>query len=630
MSAFSQPKVMMMLGLNSAGLKQGFDKAKALTGKFVSDVNTKLKQIKLGGGGSSSPGEGMFDRVRGMLGGGFDMGGMLSGMSGKLGMLAAGIGLVTALGVKATTMSMDWERSMAKVNVTTQLQKDELKGLSDEILHIAGRNANPFEEVPQAFNKIVSSGMDMNSALKMLEPTLKAAKAGFADVETVASAAVSIMASSGIDNATRVYDILFATLNKGNAEFADISQYLPKIIPGARNAGIALEDVAGAYAYLTAQGFKAEAAATGLQNVFKAFSDGRTIKGFDTIGVKLFDAEGRARGLNPVLQDLQKSLLGLTDQQRITKLDKIGLDQEASMALSSMLQDYDKLQGILGYVRNSQGELNKAIDAGANSTDNWKIAMNGLSASVTELGNELKPVAELLAYSAQFGVDAAGGIINLWRNQIRWLKGDMSVEEERNFNYNKKLRNDKQREYMPFMQDNRINDFVRRDAVDWFNKDRTINPEGLLDYEMEHAKLLHGYKKIIDRGLDSNDGKVKSLLKSYGVGNTEDFYKLMESGKLPEASSKIESLLPKTPANGKAIHTSTTGAGTKAKGDGGVSEVINGSKKEKVTNIHIENFIKGDLISQAAAIKGMSKEELLNFMREAFRRMVVDMENGVA
>ena len=51
--------------------------------------------------------------------------------------------------------------------------------------------------------------------------------------------------------------MLFATVNKGNAKFNDVAQYLPKIIPQAKAAGFALHETAGAWAYLTAQGMTA-------------------------------------------------------------------------------------------------------------------------------------------------------------------------------------------------------------------------------------------------------------------------------------------------------------------------------------------------------------------------------------
>src|SRR5690606_18477330 len=114
------------------------------------------------------------------------------------------------------------------------LSKKELRGLSDELLDIGARNASPIEEVPKAFGRIISAGLDVDQSLKALEPTMRAAKAGFTDVETVAGAGIATMMSSGKD-INRVYDVLFETVKEGNAEFKDIAKYLPKVIPLARS-----------------------------------------------------------------------------------------------------------------------------------------------------------------------------------------------------------------------------------------------------------------------------------------------------------------------------------------------------------------------------------------------------------
>ncbi|MBK9458289.1 MAG: phage tail tape measure protein [Sphingobacteriales bacterium] len=168
--------------------------------------------------------------------------------------LAQAVAGAAAMGVylkDATALSAEFDKSMAKVNVTLQKSPAELRNIGNQVAEIARKNglAN-LSDAPLALNKIVSAGIDdTKQALALLDPTLKAAKAGFTDVETVAGAAVSVIKSSGIDNATRVYDVLFATLNKGNAEFRDIANYLPQIIPSARAAGVSLEEVGGSFAY---------------------------------------------------------------------------------------------------------------------------------------------------------------------------------------------------------------------------------------------------------------------------------------------------------------------------------------------------------------------------------------------
>lgn len=305
---------------------------------------------------------------------------------------------VTALVVtygKASAMAREWDSGMAKANVTAQLSKKDLGKLSDQILEIGARNSGDLMAVPEAFNRIVSAGVETNDALTMLEPTLQAAKAGFADVQTVAMAAVSVMNSSGVRDATRVYDILFATLNKGNAEFSDIAQYLPKIIPMAIQAGISLDETAGAYAYLTAQGMSAEQSATGLQNVFKALSDKQVIfgsgmrKGLKGMGIEVFDAAGKMKPMIDIIDQLQTKMSNLTNEQKVTFLDQIGFDMEAGTAIASMTQDVGKLRSILDFTANSGGQLAQAVENGKTGMEDWQIMGNQVKKTFIEIGHEV-------------------------------------------------------------------------------------------------------------------------------------------------------------------------------------------------------------------------------------------------
>ncbi|WP_407512895.1 hypothetical protein, partial [Elizabethkingia miricola] len=67
------------------------------------------------------------------------------------------------------------------------------------LLDVGARNVAPLEEIPKAFGRIISAGLDVNQSMQALEPTLRAAKAGFTDIETVASAGIATMMSSGKD-----------------------------------------------------------------------------------------------------------------------------------------------------------------------------------------------------------------------------------------------------------------------------------------------------------------------------------------------------------------------------------------------------------------------------------------------
>ena len=313
---------------------------------------------------------------------------------------------------KATMYANEWHTGMAKINVTAGLTQTELGKLSNKILDIGGNNVAPLEQVPEAFNRIISAGLSVNESLQTLEPTLRAAKAGFTDIETVAASAVSVMQSSGAD-ASRVYDVLFATVKAGNAEFKDIANYLPKIIPLAKNVGFAFDQTAGAYATLTTK-LNPEASATALQGVMRAFADKDRVKAFGKIGVEIFDKKGMARGFMDIMNDLNKSMSELTDKQRMTKFGSLGLDQEAALGLSTLIQDTDTLKKNIDATVNSQGAANKAYEDAKTPLDDFLQTMNMLKVQAIKIGELFLPVLSAIGKGALFvaqNLDVIGGVL---------------------------------------------------------------------------------------------------------------------------------------------------------------------------------------------------------------------------
>jgi TP901 family phage tail tape measure protein len=372
MSPEGQAKVNLILELKNR-IKTGLTEAKNNLNRNVAEMKGKLADFK---NSHVKAFQAMKDEIPGLAR-------SLGMLTNPYVLLTAAVVAFGAASVKAARWSNNWEQGLAKVNVTAQLTKDQLAVLDKQIVDIGKRNAMPLEQIPEAFNRIISAGLTTQQSLKILEPTLRAAKAGFTDVETVAAAAVGTMASSG-ESITRVYDILFATLNKGNAEFRDVAQYLPKLIPLARGAGFALDETAGSWAYLTAQGLKAEQATTGLMNVMKVLSNPDIgITKFKSVGVDAFDASGKIRPLVDIIEQLSKRMSGLSDAQKATFLDKAGIiDMEAKSTILSMIQDIGKLKEITDFTTNSQGQLNKAYENAKTKMDDWKIISNQLKAEI--------------------------------------------------------------------------------------------------------------------------------------------------------------------------------------------------------------------------------------------------------
>lgn len=383
----AQTKLQLILELKNR-IKAGLSSARDSLSKNISSMKLKMSELK----------EHWSEVIKNMAADVPILGELFDKFSGKAAAIAAGILLVGGTYVKAAKMASEWKTSMNQVNVTAQLTQQELSGLSDELLDIGKRNTGDLMEVPKTFNTIVSAGFDVQTSLAALEPTLKAAKAGFTDAGTAAEAATNVMGSTGILDATKIYDVLFATLNVGKAEFADIANYLPKIIPGARNVGVTLEQTAGSFAFLTATGLKAEAASTALEGAMRALSrtdvvyGSKSKGGFKGLGIDIFDATGKVRDLVDISKDLNKVLAGKSDAQKASLLDSIGLDDSAKLAFSKMSQGIDQLDESIKFTTNSAGQLNMALEAAKHPLDSWLLLGNNIKASMIELGSTALPI----------------------------------------------------------------------------------------------------------------------------------------------------------------------------------------------------------------------------------------------
>lgn len=335
--------------------------------------------------------------------------------------ITLGVGMAVGVGgaiKNAASLAMDWQKGMAQINVTAGLSNEELSQMSDQMLAIGARNAAPLEEVPQAFNKIISAGLNADQALAALEPTLKAAKAGFVDIETVAAAGVNVMNSSGRD-INAVYDILFGTLQKGAANMSEIAAYLPKVVPVARNAGASLEETAGAFAFLTAQGQDAAAASTLLNGAFNSLSNPKLLGNFKSMGVEIYDAQGKMRPMTDIIENLAGKLDGLSDKQKAAKLASLGLDQTSASAFAVMTQDVKKFKETLESVDHSDDALEMALQNSMTASDYWSIAQNNIKEFAIKAGQFLLPVVTKVG---EWAASITGGIIPAIKGVVKWCE----------------------------------------------------------------------------------------------------------------------------------------------------------------------------------------------------------------
>ena len=612
------------------------------------------------------------------------------------GLLVAGTAIVGFMG-KSTQMANDWHTQMAEINVTAGLTKTELAGLSDQILQVGARNVAPLEEVPKAFTRIISAGLDVKQSLDAREPTMRAAKAGFTDIKTVAGAGISTMMSSGKD-INQVYDVLFQTVKEGNADFKNIAQYLPRIIPLARSVGYELESTAGAYASLTTK-LSAEQSSTALEGIMRTLSnadvsmgrlDGKTgkyVSGFRAIGINIFDSAGKIRPLIDIVKNLNKSFEGLTDEQKIQKLSKLGFDQATALGFGTLMQDVAGLEKATRATSFAQGSLNKAYMDSLTPMEQWGVIQNNIKASMIKLGEvalpyvtaALQKIAPLFQWMFRNidtiipvvgtfigvlgGLAASIWVVSLaiWSNPITWLVAGIALLITMIVLAIKKF-NSWGSALLVFLGPiGMVINTIKTLYDHWESVKKAFESGGIIAalFRIKDVlfdaflKPLQQILEVVDKVTGTNFGNiVKSYRDSHKlITGNEKIQKALDSGALvmyngnpvlPATKMRLEardaekekSSLYKLPGLSEGGVFSNGAGGTngkdktKTKLGNDVNRISGAAKEVKNITVRFDSVHRGDNIINNGSGKGMSMGDFENFYNEMMMRILRNLETS--
>lgn len=399
--------VFVKIGADTSGLESGIGKAKGLASGLGSAIGTGMKVVGAAVAGATTA-VGAFAKSAINVGSTFD-----SSMS----QVAATLGYTTE----------DIEKNVNGAGDSFEALRAKAEEAGRTTIFSASESA-------EGLNILAMSGYDAEQSIAMLDDVLHLAAAGSMDMASAAGYVSGAMKGFNDESKDAAYyaDMMAKGATLANTSVSQLGDAMSSGAAGAASYGQSAESMTVALLRLAEQGETGSAAGTALAAAMKDIYTGtdQAKAALVELGVDAFDPiSGEARDFNTVVNELEASMDGMTDEEKANYKQTIfgiqGLNAYNKMVVTSI----DKQDEWADALANSAGEAEKQYST---MTDNlegdvagWNSALDGFKIAISE--GAMGSIRQFV----QFGTDGLSKITDAFKNgglsgAMEALKGVLS------------------------------------------------------------------------------------------------------------------------------------------------------------------------------------------------------------
>ena len=245
---------------------------------------------------------------------------------------------VAAAGGAAVKTAADFESSMSQVQATMGITSksmstlngksvntmDALKKLAKEM---GSKTAFSASQCAEALNYLALAGYDTQEMADTLPTVLNLAAAGNLDLAKASDMVTDAMSALGIKtkDANKMVDQMAKTASSTNTSVGQLGEGILTIGATAKTVKGGTAELNTALGILANNGIKGAEGGTHLRNVILSLQNptDKAAKTMDSLGVSVFDSQGNMRSLNDILGDLNKSMAGMTSEEKANIISSV-------------------------------------------------------------------------------------------------------------------------------------------------------------------------------------------------------------------------------------------------------------------------------------------------------------------
>lgn len=278
----------------------------------------------------------------------------------------------------------------------------DIQGLSDVANKMGADLPISAQQAAEAMTEMARNGASVGQIKEQFPAIAQAATAAGSDLTATAGVvqqAMNIWGNS-LKSPQQAAEILVQTANMSNASIEDMQQAMATFSGTAKLADMSMQDSTEAIGLLTNKGFSAAQASQDLNHaVLQMLAPSKAAKGvMDELGISFTDAQGKMKSFPQILKDLNKSMDGLTDDEKTKKLKT--MFGTSGMAAIAPLMDA---------MKNTTDDSTKSWDA-------WDKAVNKAAGTSKKAKKSLKDQAADMQRNVGSSIEQLGGNWEQLRN----------------------------------------------------------------------------------------------------------------------------------------------------------------------------------------------------------------------
>ena len=310
----------------------------------------------------------------------------------------------------------EFEYTMSAVEAISGAAANEVAELEEKARTLGETTVYTARESASAMTYMAQAGWDTIEMLEGMDGVISLAAASGTDLAETSSIVADTLAGFGMQaNETgRLADVLAQAASHSNTNVSLMGQTFANSAAIAGALGFQIEDVSAMLGIMANNGIKGSRAGTTLRNILNGLAADATLtaEAFGEVQFSMFDENGQAKELVPVVRELRGYFAQMTEQEKFLNAKAIGGLRGYNGLLAILNATDEEFEELYADIQNADGAAKKMADTRLDNLKGDVTLLKSAFESLTiTIGEELTPTGRDLVGWLTEAVQNVNGII---------------------------------------------------------------------------------------------------------------------------------------------------------------------------------------------------------------------------